>query len=805
MKKKTTVLSRAIEYHHNPSLLLRTVLVVAAFIFTFIVLDFFSQQFEELRGIVSWYPPAGLIYALLLVFGMRFMPVVTISLFISSIFIYRMPQPNYLLLLWAFIISLIYSLTAMFLRKRVLFDWRLGKLRDVTWLVFTTVLVSALLAVLSVSSSALSSNIPRSEVLNAIFHWWIGETVGVLTVTPFLLIFVMPSLKRFVEGQPVRLPAHWSIPRPKLSVIGQAFSIVFTLYFVFGIQVLNEFHPMYLIILPLIWITLQNGFKGATAGIVALNFGVVLTQWFFKFDIARLGELQLVMIVNCIVGLLMGSVIADRKLAKDALMKSEEKDRLLVEEKGKQAAELVIANKELAFQNEEKGKRAAELVIANSELAFQSGEKDKRAAELVIANKELAFQNGEKDKRAAELVIANKELAFQSEEKDKRAAELITVNNELAFQNEEKGKRANELIAVNNELSLQNEEVLYLSYHDQLTGLFNRRFYETELKRLDTKRNFPITIVMGDVNGLKLINDSFGHAMGDDLLKKAAEVIKKGCRADDIIARHGGDEFVILLPKSNVFETEQIIKRINALASKEKIGTIDISISFGFDIKKYEGEKIQEVFKKAEDNMYRHKLSESTSMRSKTLDVIMKTLYEKSNREMAHSKRVSGICEAIANKMNLDKDDVNQIRTSGLMHDIGKIGVDEKILNKTGKLNDDEWKEIKKHPEIGYRILSSVNEFSALAEDVLEHHERWDGKGYPKGLKSEEITLQARIIAVADAFDAMTGQRTYSQPLSELEAMKEIRRCSGKQFSPDIARVFIEKVLGKEWEEIYKI
>ena len=344
------------------------------------------------------------------------------------------------------------------------------------------------------------------------------------------------------------------------------------------------------------------------------------------------------------------------------------------------------------------------------------------------------------------------------------------------------------------------EEILFLGYHDQLTGLYNRRFYEEELKRLDTERNLPMTIAMGDVNGLKLINDSFGHAIGDELLKKAAEVIKNGCRADDIIARLGGDEFVIILPKTDAFETEQIIKRIKGLSLKEEIVSIDISITFGHETKNNKEEDIQEIFKNTEDHMYRNKLSESSSMKSKTIDLIMNTLFEKNNREMLHSKRVSEICEDIAIKMNFNKEDVSQIRITGLMHDIGKIGIDENILNKPQKLSSDEWKEIEKHSEIGSRILSSVNEFSEIAEHVLEHHEKWDGKGYPRGLKGEEISLQARIIAVADAFDAMTRDRAYGKALSEEEAINEIIRCSGTQFDPEIAGVFIEKVLGKEWK-----
>jgi len=338
------------------------------------------------------------------------------------------------------------------------------------------------------------------------------------------------------------------------------------------------------------------------------------------------------------------------------------------------------------------------------------------------------------------------------------------------------------------------EKIRYLSYHDYLTGLFNRRFYEEVLSKLDKEENLPLTLVMADVNGLKIINDSFGHAIGDELLKKASEVIKNGCRKSDIVARLGGDEFVIILPKTAQNTATDIIKDIEALAVKEKVKGLKLSIAFGNYTKVKKEEKIQKVLKNAEDNMYRHKLYESTSKRSKTIEIIMNTLYEKSDREMMHSTRVSRICEKIGIEMKFDQDEINRIKTAGLIHDIGKMGIDENILNKRGKLNMDEWKEIKKHPEIGYRILSSVNEFSEMADYILEHHERWDGKGYPKGLKGEEISLQGRIVAVADSFDAMTSDRTYRKGLRKDEAIAEIKRCAGNQFDPNIARLFIEVV-----------
>ncbi len=339
------------------------------------------------------------------------------------------------------------------------------------------------------------------------------------------------------------------------------------------------------------------------------------------------------------------------------------------------------------------------------------------------------------------------------------------------------------------------KKIEYLSYHDHLTGLYNRRFYEAELRRLDTERNLPITLVMADVNGLKLINDAFGHNAGDEVLQKVADIFKSECRADEIVARIGGDEFVLLLPKANIKYANNIIDRIHAAIENERIDNVILSISMGCAVKQDISENMDDIFKEAEDDMYRRKLPERSSMRSKNIDLIMNTLFEKSNREMNHSIRVSKLCEAIATNMKIDKNNVNQIRLAGLMHDIGKIGIADNILNKEGKLDHDEWQAILKHPEIGFRILSSAKEFSQIADYVLEHHEKWDGTGYPKGIKAEQISLQARIITIADAYDAMTSDRSYRKGLSEEEAILEIKRCAGEQFDPVIAKVFIEKVL----------
>ncbi len=330
----------------------------------------------------------------------------------------------------------------------------------------------------------------------------------------------------------------------------------------------------------------------------------------------------------------------------------------------------------------------------------------------------------------------------------------------------------------------------YMSYHDKLTGLYNRHFLEEEILRADTKDNYPLTILMADVNGLKLVNDSFGHFAGDELLKTVARVINEGNRKDGVAARVGGDEFIIVLKKTNEDEAKRIVDNIQRLAEKEKIEGIDISITFGWATKSTEGENIKNIQKKAEDFLYKKKLFESPSMRNRTIDTIIHTLHEKNKREEAHSHRVSIISEKIGKALNLSDSDVKELKNMGLLHDIGKIALDENVLNKTGKLTDEEWESIKKHPEIGYRILSTVNEMSEIAEYVLSHHEKWDGSGYPRGIAEEEIPLMARIITIADSFDAMTCERPYRQAMSYRDAIDEIKRCAGTQFDPFLADVF---------------
>lgn len=337
----------------------------------------------------------------------------------------------------------------------------------------------------------------------------------------------------------------------------------------------------------------------------------------------------------------------------------------------------------------------------------------------------------------------------------------------------------------------------YLVFHDQLTGLYNRKFFRKELVRLDIHGQFPLAVIVGDINGLKFVNDSFGYLEGDKLLKRAAEIIKKSCGKEHTIARIGGDEFVILLPNTNENGVEEIIKNIKCMALREKTDFVNMDITFGYAIKNHKREEIQGILKKAEDNMYKKKVYEHLSVRSNTVNIIVNALYEKNKREEMHSRRVSQLCMGMGEALGLSEDEIKELKSAGLLHDIGKIAIDESILNKKEKLTESEWNKIKEHPEIGFRVLSSVNDMSEIAEYVLAHHERWDGRGYPKSLKQKEIPFQSRIITIADAYDAMISRRSYGSVLSEQHAMRELQKNAYVQFDPELIEVFIEKVLNR--------
>lgn len=340
---------------------------------------------------------------------------------------------------------------------------------------------------------------------------------------------------------------------------------------------------------------------------------------------------------------------------------------------------------------------------------------------------------------------------------------------------------------------------LYLSYYDVLTGSYNRRYYEMEINRMDTEKNLPISVIMADVNGLKMINDAFGHQLGDQLLQNAADAIRSRCREGDVLARWGGDEFVVLMLNTTSEEAETVVTGIKGLCGREISDLVHLSISLGWATKNSADVDFAEILKKAEDDMYKHKIIENEGLRGNLINTIIKTLYEKNPREERHSERVGELAQKIGAAVGLSETEIGKLKLIGHLHDIGKIAIEDGILNKDGRLTEREREEIQRHPDVGYRILSATSEMLDLADCVLSHHERWDGRGYPRGLSGEAIPLEARIIALADSYDAMSSERPYRKALSDEVILYELRRNAGYQFDPSITKTFVEKVLEKKW------
>ncbi len=334
-------------------------------------------------------------------------------------------------------------------------------------------------------------------------------------------------------------------------------------------------------------------------------------------------------------------------------------------------------------------------------------------------------------------------------------------------------------------------ELKYMSFHDQLTGLYNRHYLEEEMKRLNTERQQPISIIMADLNGLKLINDTYGHHIGDEMLKRSAEILKSVCRDEDILARFGGDEFVLYLPKTPYDEAMKISSRIIEACRKVMVNNVPLSLSTGAAIKVSAEQKLLDVLGEAEDSMYRDKLTESRSSKSAIVNSLLQTLTEKSYETEAHTRNMQEAAKRIGENLGLPTSELHRLSLLITLHDIGKINIPEEMLTRKGSLSSAEWKAMKKHSETGYRIAKATDEFAHVAEDILAHHEHWDGSGYPQGLKGEAIPILARITAIADAYEVMINGRPYKKALSKNEIVTKLKNCSGTQFDPELVEIFL--------------
>jgi len=338
------------------------------------------------------------------------------------------------------------------------------------------------------------------------------------------------------------------------------------------------------------------------------------------------------------------------------------------------------------------------------------------------------------------------------------------------------------------------EKIKYLHFHDSLTGLYNRAYFEDALHRLDTKRQLPLSILIGDVNGLKLANDAFGHQVGDNLLKKVAKTLKSTCRKEDIISRWGGDEFAIILPETDAKDASRVIKRINEAFNNIEEEIIKPDIALGVATKEDINEDIMEVLTEAENRMYRNKLNRSEDIKNKIISSLQRELWKKDYETKEHIESLEVLGLKIGKKLNLADDEIDKLLLFVRLHDIGKVTIDEEVLNKQGELSKQDRKVIERHPEAGYHIAKAIPDKAYIADLILAHHEWWDGSGYPLGIKGEAIPFLARVLAIIDAYDVMLRGRPYQPKVTKEKALIELKRCAGIQFDPKLVQVFIEMI-----------
>ncbi len=399
---------------------------------------------------------------------------------------------------------------------------------------------------------------------------------------------------------------------------------------------------------------------------------------------------------------------------------------------------------------------------------------------------------------------SNSELAMLSEtinsllDKAENYFNRLTENErKLKEANREMEKTLRKLTTAEEALDYSEEKLYYLSYHDQLTGVYNRSFFEAKLKFLADDPNYPVTIISADIDGLKLINDTLGHEAGDKLLNNCADILKEVFDNNGILGRVGGDEFTVILPLTGKNEGECLARQIRYQVAhyNQHNPKLPLSLSMGVATAENNHTPIKKLVKQADDLMFRDKLHRSKSARNSVVQSLTAALAERDFISEGHIERLENLCMKFAERVNLNSNQISDLALLVRVHDLGKVGIPDHILYKPGPLTEEEWEIMKLHPEKGSRIASSSTDLAGIANLVLSHHERWDGSGYPLGLKGAEIPLECRIFSICDAYDVMTHDRPYQKAVSPKEALAEIEKNSGTQFDPELVHIFLSLMM----------
>ena len=354
---------------------------------------------------------------------------------------------------------------------------------------------------------------------------------------------------------------------------------------------------------------------------------------------------------------------------------------------------------------------------------------------------------------------------------------------------------AGEAIGIIRDITRRREmenELKHMGLTDQATGLNNRVFFENELRRLDDARYLPLGVIVCDIDGLKFINDTLGRDSGDKLIAAAAYMIAACCGTGAVVARIGGGEYGIILANTTQAAVEETCERIRAaVADYRDTNKMPLSVSVGMSLCTDGQTTLNDTFKTADRNMYREKLHSDQSGHSAIVNTLAQALEARDFVTDGHADRLQDLMERLAVAAGFPASALPDLRLLGRFHDIGKVGIPDHILFKPGRLTAEEFAVMKRHCEIGYRIAQASPELAPIADWILKHQEWWNGQGYPLGLAGEDIPLPCRMLAIVDAYDAMTNDRPYRKAMTGGEAVAELRRCAGRQFDDRLVGLFI--------------
>jgi len=966
---------------------MRRGIVLILYLLTFSLFDSLTRTLELFPGVVAWYPPDGLSLAFLLAVGVRFAPVFAIASLISSLYIFHLSVPIGDTIIWAVILSSIYAIDVFVLHRFIRIDKRLNTLRDTLWLILSSALAASLLALIAVFALIERGALSPDQFFDAFIPWWIGEMIGVLVFTPFLLIYILPGLKKFIDGQ-WSLPGHLEIPHFSLETIAQIISIPVSLYLAFGIPGLKTFQLFYLIALPLTWIALRNGFPKVSLAIISMNLGTVLATWYFQFDPARLGELQFLFFGIYLTTLLTGVIVSAQKRSEMKLGQSEVRYRALIEnapdgisllgadmrllyispstqrilgyppetiqeihdinsfihpddllalqplleEVSRQPGKVVTTM--YRFRHMDGSWRRLESTITN--LLFEPSvqafvfnyrdvtERKQAEEEIKIRNEELSMlfelshSLAEADNLESILELVNRHsvesihitfarVALLEGENlilraaypirqnlhDLRVGDRIMISELPICQSVLDQDEPVILRADDSQIDPQEKKALLLDYAQSLCliplrisdsspvpvnclGLLmlgeercqGRAPFTPNKLRLaksiadsaavairrmllndQTERRLQQFIALSEIDSA--IISSFNlRASLEILLTHVTRQLKidaacvmqylPASKTLELVSSHGflstafaapyplqlGESYagraaltqqIVIFPDLRARQDNPRLAR--ALSLEPFVSYYAVPL-----IVKGQVKGVLELFQRsahepdAEWLDFLHALASQaaiamdnsslfielqntnadlTQAYDATIQGWSRALDLRDNETEGHTQRVTELTMRLGGLFGLSEDELVHVRRGALLHDIGKMGVPDEILLKPGSLTADEWVIMRKHPSFAYEMLSPIDYLQKALDIPYCHHEKWDGSGYPRGLKGTEIPLTARIFAVVDVWDALRSDRPYRAAWTEERVIEHLRSLSGTHFDPEVLLICLESGLLK--------